>query len=531
MKISMKNIEIILIVILYLSALYIWTLPIQKNKLPFGDVDASSHFVIGDYMATYDKSIAKVPYPVFSRYGAQNSAFPGYFWYPPQYWTNTGIAQILGGERIIPVFIFVAIFSSMIVISSYYLIRNLFGFWTAFLSSFLLIFSVRDYMVYLWGQWPQSLSFAFTPLVLYSFYRYYQNYKENKNKAIYLYILSLFLAAQFFFHPQGLIASISALIAFNLILLVKYRKIPFNFKHAFIAFIIFTIISSLFAPFNVKDFLNSLLPSGQKEDKSIEIDKLFKWYQGIKNDPGLPDFYFTYNRTHGSLNGGVLSWWTLPLLLLGLFVLMSRRNDKDLLLLSWLVSFYFLTRLVIFGVGERDIRMFAYEAHVFYPIIAIGAMSINSFIPLKNAEKYGKYILVALFLILAVSINGKSAYETLGGMQYSVGRINPAQYEAAEWIRNNLPQNADIYDFGTLGYQYYGGKVKWLGVLSQRHFVVEDREINQTDYVFVDYSDVLLLKSQEYANLIQNFETSFQNLRPVYNNNNIRIYEVSGMKI
>ena len=154
MKLGIKKIEIVLMAVLYMAALYLWTLPIQNNRLPFGDVDASSHFTIGDYMVTYDKSIAKIPYPVTFRYKGQNNLLPDYLWYPPQYWTNTGIAQVLGGERILPPFIVVAIFSSLIVLSSYFLIRSLFGFWPAFLSSFLLMFSTRDYMIYLWGQWP-----------------------------------------------------------------------------------------------------------------------------------------------------------------------------------------------------------------------------------------------------------------------------------------------------------------------------------------------------------------------------------------
>jgi len=152
MKISLNKIEIFSIAVLYLTALYIWTLPIQNNQLPFGDVDASSHFAVGDYMVTQDKSTAKVPSYIFSRYGGQNTVFPGYLWYPPQYWTNTAIAQVLGNGRIFPTFILIAILSSLIIISSYFLIKNLFGFWTGFLSSFLLIFSTRDYMVYLWGQ-------------------------------------------------------------------------------------------------------------------------------------------------------------------------------------------------------------------------------------------------------------------------------------------------------------------------------------------------------------------------------------------
>ena len=529
MKISGKQVEFLAILIVYLTGLYVWTLPIQRNRLPFGDVDASSHFTIGDYMVTYDRSIAKIPYPIAFRYGGQNNAFPGYLWYPPQYWANTGIAQILGGERIVPPFIFVAIFSSLIILSSFFLIRYLFGILPALLSSFLLIFSARDYMVYLFGQWPQSLSFAFTPLVLYSFYRYYKNYKENQNRPAYLYLSALFLSAQFFFHPQGLIASLGALIILIFMLIIKNKKIPFNFKHVIATVILFIFVSAAFAPLNVGDFFFELVTGRDKEQKEFQFDKLFKWYHGIKGDPGLPDFYFTYNKTHGSLEGGMLSWWTLPFV--GVFILAYRRKEEDIVMLSWLISFYFLTRLVVFGIGGRDIRMFAYEAHIFYPIIAVGMLSLSSFARQETFKKYLKYSLVISFLIFAVFINGRSAYDVLKGQQFSIGRTNIAQYEAAEWIRSNLPEQADIYNLGTLGYQNFGAKIKWLSVLSQRHFIINNDQINLTDYLLIDYSDALSLRNQDYINALQNFERNFQNLTPIYNKNNIRVYKVDGIQI
>jgi len=536
MKISFRKIEILLLVVLYLTTLYIWTLPIQKNKMPFGDVDSSSHFTIGDYISMYDKSIVEIPYPITFRYAGQNHIFPKYIWYPPQYWANLALAQVFGGERIVPAFLMVAIFSSLIILSSYFLIRSLFGFWPGFLSSFLLIFSTRDYMIYLWGQWPQSLSFAFTPLILYCFYHYYKNRKDNKNMPIYIYIASLLLSAQFLFHPQGMIASIGALVIFSLIMLAKNKKFPFSIKHLAVAFILFWIVSAAFAPFNIGNFFANLVakqPANyrQSEGNNFQFDKLFKWYQGIKNDAGLPDFYFEYDKVHGSFQENIFSWWTLPFLLIGLFVLVYRRSENDFLMLSWFVSFYFLTRLIVFGFGQRDIRMFAYEAHVFYPIIAIGLISISSFFRQESLRKYLRFASIALFLILAIFVNGKSAYQTLNGMQYSIGRINPQQYEASEWIRSNLDEKADIYDIGTLGYQNFAAKVKWLGVLSQRHFIVNDNEINLTDYVFLDYTDALLLRNQDYVNSLQNFEKNFQSMTPVYNKNNIRVYKVAGIKI
>ncbi len=536
MKLSLKKLEFLLVILLYLAALYIWTLPMQGNKMPFGDVDASSHFTIGDFMVSYDQSIIKIPYPITFRYRGQNSLFPDYIWYPPQYWTNTAIAQIIGGERILPVFIFVAIFSSLIILSSYLLIRNLFGFWAAFLSSFLLIFSTRDYMIYLWGQWPQSLSFAFTPLTLYCFYRYCKNHNEGQGRPIYLYLMAVFLAAQFLFHPQGLIASAGALILYSLTLIVKNRKMPFSIKHASIAAAIFIAVCVAFAPLNIGEFIVELT---SKQDtgaaKILQLDKLFKWYQGIKNDPGLPDFYFTYNGAHGSLQDGLLSWWTLPFLLIGLFVLAYRRKEEDFVLLSWFVSFYFLTRLVVFGYGTRDIRMFAYEAHVFYPIIAVGLVSLSSLPPQETLRKYLKFGLIAVFLVLAITVNGKSAYDVLSSQKYSIARINPWQYEAADWLRSNSEESAQIYDVGTFGYQNYAAKIKWLGVLSQRHFIVNDYELNSTGYVFLDYTDGIILKNNNYPDAdsylaaLQNFEKGI-NATPIYNKNNIRVYKVDGIK-
>jgi len=328
MKLSFKKIEIILIALLYLSALFIWTLPMRSTKMPFGDVDASSHFTIGDYMASYDKSILKIPYPVTFRYWGQNAFFPDYLWYPPQYWTNVAISQVIGGERVLPVFLLVAILCSIIILSSYLLIRSLYGFWAAFLSSFLLIFSIRDYMIYLFGQWPQSLSFAFTPLVLYCFYKYHQSYKENKTKPAYIYLMALFLSSQFFFHPQGMIASAGTLILYNLILLIKNKKIPFNYKHLIISVVLFAAVSSVFAPLNIGEFFSSLVEKqSEAQGSALQFDKLFKWYQGIKGDPGLPDFYFTYNESHGSLLENIKNtwraWWTLPFLLIGGWLLFT----------------------------------------------------------------------------------------------------------------------------------------------------------------------------------------------------------------
>ena len=542
MKLKSKILEAILVFLLYLFALYFWTLPLQHNPMPFGDVDASSHFTIGDYMLSTGSSVLKTPYHIKFRYGGQNNAFPEYLWYPPQYWTTTGIAQFLGGDRLVPFFLMIAIFCSLIVLTSYFLIRHLFGAWAAFLSSFLLVFSTRDYMIYLWGQWPQSLSFALTPVALYCLYRYTETYRDKIHgesgsngsstdfPVIYACMLGLILGAQFFFHPQGMIASIAASFFFLAFLWIREKKPPFSFAHASLSACMLIGLSLLFAPFNVGEFITEMMPSGDGGDQQpLQLQKLLQWYQGIQNDPGLPNFYFTYNQTHGSFEGGFWSWWTLPFLLIGIATLLIRRKNQDLIMLAWLCSFYFLTRLVIFGMGSRDIRMFAYEAHVFYPIIALGILSIPSIFPTLSLKTWSRVGLAGVFLYLAISVNGVSAYKTLSGMENSIGRINPSQYDAAQWIKGALPYESDIYDFGTLGFQHYQAKVKWLGVLSQRHFIVDDGQADTIDYVLVDYTDAIALGNQDYANAIQQFEGQFTNSTALYNKNNIRVYKTNAI--
>jgi len=184
--------------------------------------------------------------------------------------------------------------------------------------------------------------------------------------------------------------------------------------------------------------------------------------------------------------------------------------------------------MIVWGFGSRDIRMFAYEAHIFYPIIAIGLLSLSSLPRQEIFRKYLKAGLIAVFFFFAIYVNGVSAYEVLKSQQNTIYRINPYQYEAAEWVKNNLPENADIYDFGTIGFQNYAAKVKWMLVLSQRHFIVGNDQLNMTNYVFIDYSDAALAKNQNYFNSIKEYEQQqFQNFTPIYNKDNlIKVYKV-----
>src|SRR3989338_1993015 len=144
-----KNVESIIIVILYFVTLYIWSLPYHENKMPYGEFDAISHWETGDYMAQTDLPITTLPPYIARRYWGDNVFKPGTLWYHPPYNTNFAVAEVFGGQRIIPAYLLNTILSSFIVLVLYFFMRKLFGFLPALLSSFLVMFSARDFFVYL----------------------------------------------------------------------------------------------------------------------------------------------------------------------------------------------------------------------------------------------------------------------------------------------------------------------------------------------------------------------------------------------
>ena len=171
-----KKIELALITLLYLTTIYLWSLPYQDDYTPYGEFDATSHFQVGDYMAQTNKALVELPPFISIRYGGDNTFKPNTLWYHPPYHTNFAVIEIFGGHRIVPIYLLNTILSSSLVIILYFVMRHLYGFWPGILSALLAMFSMRDIMVYLWGQWPERIGYAFTPLVLFVFYLYVKSY-------------------------------------------------------------------------------------------------------------------------------------------------------------------------------------------------------------------------------------------------------------------------------------------------------------------------------------------------------------------
>jgi len=519
-----KRVEFIVVVLLYLSCLWLWVLPFKENKLPYGEVDAASHFAVADYTSQTDRSITALPYYIDKRYGGDNAYKPNFLWYHPPYHMAFSIAQILGGERIVPVFLANAVFSLLIVLSVYFVIRKLFGFIPALISSLLLMFSMRDIMVYLWGQWPERMGFAYLPLVLYCFYRYAKSYLDKNENPVYLYIMGFLLAVNLFVHPMTFLHTALSLVILFILFFVKEKRILFSIKHVFAVIVLFLLLISLF-PAQTMNVVVRLMPgrggSSPSDPNAGNFARFFYWSKGMSAEGSVPDSYFSYKEMIGP-------YWTIPLILLGLVFVLFRRNRKDFVLIAWLVGLYVMIHLDFIGQGGRVHRSLSATAHIFYPLMVLGLLYFLSYAKyFKQYKSYIKYGVIALFVALIVFSNGRMAYSQLKGAYAGVTRVTPYQNELSEWINDNLPRDADVYSFGALTQ----AKSRWVWMLSHTYVQYirsfSEEGIGNYTHVVLDYSDRIAIGDKNTVDVMQAWEK--ENLADstlLYDKDYIRVYKL-----
>jgi hypothetical protein len=491
-------------------------LPIQNNPIPYGEVDAASHYSIADYTYESDRSITTLPYYIDMRYGKANKFREHVLWYPPSFHTSLAIAAVFGGESDVPIFLANAILCSLIVLAVYFIMRRFFGFEAALISGIMLIFSMRDIMIYLWGQWPERMGFAYLPLILYCFYKYCTTYLKGENKPIYLYLMSLFLVINLFIHPMDFFHSIAALIIIGLFFLIKERKIFFNIKHVFIAIVLFLLIVSMF-PLQSMNVIVRLRTDKGDSAAVGDLSRLVYWFKPQLDNPGVPQSYFFYKPMIGP-------YWTIPLLLLGILFLLLRRNKKDLVMLGWLVSLYIMIHLDVIGKG-RVHRSLSGTTHIFYPLIVLGLLYLISLIPkingYKNIIKYGLITSFIVFIFISIGI---AANTSLKGAYTGISRLNPHQYEFTRWAMENIPEDAEMYHVGSISL----AKSRWMWMVSQRfvgNYPDHSLDDYNISYIIIDYSDFAAVGHQDGLNLVQSWEQNLINNTKLYDKELIKVYE------
>lgn len=532
MDLKKNQIELIAFLIVYLFAVYLWTLPFQSNQIPYGEDDAISHWEIADSFVEKDRTYVYLPPFIDYAYSGDNRFKPSTLWYHPPFHTNLAIISSMSSERTVPVYLTNAIFATSILISVFFVIRKLFGFLPAILSSFLLTFSLRDIMPYLWGQWPERLGYAFIPLILYCFYTYYLSYTKEKNKPIYLYLTGTLLGIQIMMHPLSFFHSVLGILVLGVMLAIKEKKLPTNFKHIGISLLIFLVLLSIF-PYQTGNILKTFTREQSSGESKSSFERIFQWSLDPQEFGGsVPPSYFSYREMHGA--------WTLPFLLIGIAVLLIRRQNKDIFLLAWLVSLYLVLHRDMIGKTELLHRSLSASAHIFIPITVIGILAIPYLIKVsKKYAVYLKYAAALSFVVLALIYNfpqAKSSLENAYNSPFS--RLNPAQIEVSEWLMQNTQEDQNVSLIGPPpqlmqrtwwigGYsqrvsQYFEGFLTWNKYKSDPE-IAKGHLLN--DYLIFDYSDIGRLSDQSLANQWLAFEQqNMGNHTLLYNKNNVRVY-------
>jgi|MDTC01.1.fsa_nt_gb hypothetical protein len=535
MKINKKYLEVFIFLIVYLFALYMWTLPFQDNKVPYGEWDAISHWELGDFIAQRDRTFVNLPPFLDYSYGPDNRFKPHTLWYHPPFHTDFAIISAFSNDRMAPIYITNAIFASAILISVFFVINRLFGFLPGILSAFVLTFSMRDILPYLWGQWPERFAYAFIPLILYCFYMYYTTYSKEKSKPIYLYIMSLLLAVNVFIHPMVFFHSLVGIFVFGLVLIIKHKKIPLNFRHIGIFLLIFILLFAVF-PYQSGNVIVSFFGSSTPEDKKYSpLSRLLQWSPNPKDFVGsVPESYFSFKDMHGL--------WTLPFLLIGLLILVVRRENRDIFLLAWLISLYLVLHRDLIGKFMFLHRSLSASAHIFVPITMVGVLSIFSFFKiLKVSKSLLKYGAVILVVALTLVYNFPAAQSTLDKAYDSPFiRINSAQVEVSEWLKDNIDEDDNVSVIGPppeimqkvwwmASYShrtshYFEGFLTWGTFEENRDEVIRYHILN--DYIVFDYSDIALLSDRSLVERWSTFEEqNFAGHTLLYNKDNIRVYK------
>ncbi len=545
MKLNKNHIQTFIFILLYIFAVYFWSQPYQERKLPYGEYDAMSHFEVGDYIAYNDKSIVYLPPYIDLRYGLDNKFMPHTLWYPPTFHTAFGVIEVIGGGRVIPIFLLNTIMSTFIIITVYFVMNSLFGFLPAILSALLLIFSPRDFMPYLWGQWPERFAYALVPIILYCFYKYLISYSKQESKPLYLYLTALFLGIDILVHPLVFFHSALGIITLYVILSVKQKKIVFNWRHILAGSMIFLALfmSFPYQTFNIFPQLAKQAPASGQEGKNIDFSRLFSWSLDPKDYAGsVPASYFSFSEMHGL--------WTLPFLIIGIFFLLWRREERDLFLASWLISLYFVLHRDLIGNASFLHRSLSASTHIFAPIAAVGCVYLALLVKLpSNFNKYLKYAIILVFVYFAFSVNMANASRMLNKNVYSPQTnegffvtLNQEEYEAAQWALENVPPSVNITSIGMPYKEPFlsatSKKIRWFAAVSQHvtrfYYLREDQDkiLKSNEwYIMMDYTMLGQMNDRQTFESMQEFEKGkLSNHTIVYDKNNIRVFKLGAKK-
>ncbi|HOI72157.1 MAG TPA: glycosyltransferase family 39 protein [Methanobacterium sp.] len=368
--------EIFFLIIPALVVFFIALIPTLKFQWPLSwDIYYHAHMahLYLEQGFTYFDALTYAPFgrPIF---------YPPLFQYILAFWGVLFNQDFLTVARVSQPF-----FAFFVLLSFTYVTYKIYNICVAFFAGFLTMSTSLIHRFVL--PIPENLALIIFPITI---YLYYWSIKDNNYR--YALFSGILAGIIFLVHSLSILILVMVITVFTVSILILKRKI--NLKHFWIFLISTLLVGSIWwLPLLLKNGFVFISPPNQVAGLGVYLLML-----------GVP---------------------SVILMPIGGYLILKRREIKDLLVLTWFLSILFLANIYLLGIDVLSERILTFAV---FPLAIIAGLGLDYVRTHFNRKLF--YSLAALILV-AVIFTG--AYY----MSYTKPLVNPSEIDVANWFKAN----------------------------------------------------------------------------------------------
>ena len=367
--------------------------------------------------------------------------------YPPLFhFLIAGIGTGLGVDFFQVARFLQPILASLIVLSVSYVASKFYGKLAGFGAGFLMLSSLLLGRMFL--ALPENLALIFLPLAV---YLYYRSLKEKNLKIALLGgILLIVIIAT---HQAATLCLVLAIISITLMELVVYRnfKALGNFISFFTAIIAIGVIGVISIWIMAPQLLQTIMQQGITAITGMSTSLPFNRSLGL----------YSYLENLGAL--------VLIFSVIGAIAAIKRHQEKDNVILVWIIAMILLSNAYWFGVNVISYRVLIY---LLIPLSILGGYGIHiTYHKIKNYQPLSSKKVQTIFLAAILVISMLSAVMTVSDPDISVfsvknefGKVQIAppsdsEVDLANWFQENGNKSRSLVISNQFTGMFLGSKV------------------------------------------------------------------------
>lgn len=305
-------------------------------------------------------------------------------YYPPLFQYLLASGGVLFNQDILTVSrVLQPILAFFVLLSFTYVTYKLYNKCTAFFAGFLAMSTSLIHRFVL--PIPENLALIIFPL---SIYLYYRSVKDNSYR--YAVISGILAGIIFLTHALSILILVTVIIIFSLSLLILGKKV--NLKQFWV-------------------FLGSTLLIGSVWWLPLLLQYGYVFLSPLNQAVGLAGYLPIF---------GVLSLILMPV---GGYLILKRREIRDVLILTWLLSLLFLANIYLLGVDVLSERILTFAV---FPLAIIAGLGLN-YVRVHFDKK--------LFYFLAVVTVAVSVFSGAYYMSDTEPMVSPSEIDIAQWFK------------------------------------------------------------------------------------------------